>query len=285
MALWLKWVLLAVAGIVVVLALAMMLAGRLWNRDSAKAFAALDERLLPLTTKRVDFKELESLPEPVAKYLRSALKDGQPMIRAATATWGGEFRIGENWAPIRATQHFTTQPPGFVWDASIQSMPLVPTLVRDHYAAGHGGIHATIAGLITVADDNSGSALAQAALERYLAESIWLPTALLPAAGVRWTAIDATHARATVTDSGIEASVIFEFDINGNLLACHLPQRYRDSVDGQPRRAPWEARVMRFETHDGMQVPGSGVAQWHYPEGLHPYWRGKLVSVQYDFVQ
>lgn len=285
MALWLKWTLLAVVGIVLVVALAMMIASRLWSRDSANAFAALDQRLAPSEAKRVDFRELEGLPEPVAKYLRSALKDGQPMIRSATITWGGEFRISKDWAPIHAVQHFTTQPPGFVWDASIQSMPLVPTMVRDHYTAGHGGIHATIAGLITVADDNAGKALAQAALERYLAEAIWLPTALLPSAGVRWTAIDATHARATVTDSGIEASVIFEFNPDGHLLACHLPQRYRDTVNGQPRRAPWEARIISFEAHDGMQVPASGVAQWHYPEGLHPYWRGRLLKVQYDFVQ
>jgi hypothetical protein len=128
------------------------------------------------------------LPAPVARHFRNALKPGQPIIKRARVTWKGEFNMGEpgkdNWKPFTAVQDFVPSAPGFVWDARIAMAPGVTALVRDGFVDGAGSMLAKVMGLITVADSHDTPALAVGALQRYLGEAVWFPTALLPSQGV-----------------------------------------------------------------------------------------------------
>jgi hypothetical protein len=50
---------------------------------------------------------------------------------------------------------------------------------------------------------------------RYLAEAVWLPTALLPVNGVRWSPIDENRALATLQgDDDVSVSLEFRFENN-----------------------------------------------------------------------
>ncbi len=285
---WAKWVVFILLLVIIAFTLAVWLATRNWNSNSAQFVEKLMQRSAQSSVKTVDFKELENLPPPVVKYFRWALKDGQPMIRSALITWQGEFRMGkaENaWSPMTAVQHYTVQPPGFVWDARIQMLPRLNMAVRDIYMDGQGAILGKALSLVTMVDQKGPFPLAGAAFERYLGEAIWLPTALLPSAGVKWTPIDDNKALATIADQGESVSVEFHFDEQGRVTECYLPKRYRDTVDGQQRFAPWRARVGKYEEHVGMQVPGDGVAEWLFPEGVYPYWKGRVVKAEYEYVR
>ena len=71
---------------------------------------------------KVDFATLATLPAPVARFFRFALRDGQPMIRSARVEQRGHFRTGDalsKWQPFAATAHFNAMRPGFVWDGQI----------------------------------------------------------------------------------------------------------------------------------------------------------------------
>ena len=72
-----------------------------------------------------------------------------------------------------------------------------------------------ILGLVPVVNAADDPQLRAGALQRYLAESVWFPTALLPSEGLRWTPVDEAHARATLTDHGISVTLEFEFAPGG----------------------------------------------------------------------
>jgi hypothetical protein len=256
-----------------------------WNRATSR----LNERLLskPSTLGRGVYTpdQLKGLPPPVARYFRSVLKSGQPMIRAARVEWRGEFNMGaserSSWKPFDATQQFTGAPAGFVWEARIHMAPLVTVRVRDAYVTGAGSMQAKLAAVVTMLDEHDRTELDRGALQRYLAEAVWFPTALLPREGLEWTAVDDSTALATLTSSGVTVSLQFRFDSTGDLVSVYAPDRPR-AVNGAYQPTPWAGRFRNHTVRNGVRIPLEGEVEWILPTRTLPYWRGRIVSMEYD---
>ena len=199
----------------------------------------------------------------------------------AQARWASRSaRIASRlWMPFTATEHVSVRPLGFVWDASIRVMPLVAMRVRDSYFEGTGTMEGRLAALVPVVRQSGGGSMATATLQRYLAEAPWVPTALLPSEGVRWTALDDSSARATITDGDVTASIDFHFDHDGTIGGISA-DRYRDA-GGTLVLTPWRGGWRGYETVDGMLIPREGDVSWQLPDGPHTYWRGRLEQVTY----
>ncbi len=227
--------------------------------------------------------ELAGLPDPVVRYFTFALTPGQQIIRRARVEQQGEFQMrpGGGWKPFTAVQHFAVEPPGFVWDAAIRLAPLLAVRVRDSYLEGEGTMHGALAALVSVVDQRGTPEMAASSLHRYLQEAVWLPTALLPSAGVVWTAVDNSTARATLTDRGTSVSVDFHFGPQGEIVRTSV-ERYRD-VNGRGVLTPQVGRLREYERVEGMMVPRAGEVEWLLPEGPFPFWRGRIIDFRYEF--
>lgn len=237
------------------------------------------------------YDRLGDLPPPVERYFRRVLPEGQPRIRAAVTHQRGTFRsreggdAGSGWAPFTAVQHFTADPPGFVWDARIQMAPLLAMRVRDGYVAGSATMRGAIGAVIPVVSADDGPELRAGALQRWLAEAVWLPTALLPRAGLSWSAVDDRHARATLTDRTTTVSLDFEFGPEGDIVAAHAPARLR-AAPGRPGRyrpSPWGGRYRGFEEWDGVRVPTESEVYWVLDGRETPYYRGRSIRVEFEY--
>lgn len=246
----------------------------LWNRATARAVAQLASGG---TSRMFTRDQLAGLPAPVVRYFEFALTPGQPLIRTARIEHEGEFRgsLDAPWSPFTSVQHFSVDPPGFVWDAAIRMGPLMTVRVRDSYLQGVGSMQGKLAGLIPVVNAHGGAELASGSLHRYLAESVWIPTALLPGAGVTWEPIDDNAARATLKDSGVSVSLDFRFNEKGEIVSVYTPARYRD-VNGKGVPTPWEGQFREYERMGGVMVPREGEVAWILPEGRLSYWRGRI---------
>ena len=258
-----------------------------WNRATARVTDRMAADAREEEAKPFSVDELEGLPAPVARYFRFALKPGQARIRSARLRQRGEFRsggAGGAWSPFTAAEHFSAGPAGFVWDARIRMAPLMAVRVRDSYVGGAGSMRAKVAALLPVVDQAGSPELASGALMRWLAEAVWLPTALLPGAGVRWEAVDDSTARATVEDAGNRVSLDFHFAPDGRVVRVYSPARFRD-VNGTGVPTPWEGTFRDYGEVEGMKVPLEGEVGWILPEGKVTYWRGRNVSIEYDFAR
>lgn len=264
--------------------LTLWLGARRWHAESARVVATLrsHERGGAAPFHEAD---LAGLPAPVARYFRRAVPGGQPMIASATITWKGEFNMGspgeDNWRPFTAVQEFVPGAPGFVWNARIAMLPGVPVFVRDSFVEGRGSMRGAVWGLIPVVTAEGTPTLASGALQRYLGEAAWFPTALLPRSGVTWTAIDDTRARATLSAGETTVSLEFRFDEQGQNLSVFAPDRFYDDGKQPPVARRWEARNGAFGEHNGVRVATASVAEWQLPQGPFAYWRGRPVKVEY----
>ena len=270
----------AVAGTLLVASTAVVAGNLRWSRATTRAVARVGKASGDGVGRRYSASELAGLPAPVVRYFDFALTPGQRLVRRARVEQRGEFALqpGE-WRRMRATQTFWVGPPAFVWDASIAMLPGIDVRVRDGYLGGSASMKASVAGLVSVLDQADTPGLPEGALVRYLAEAPLIPTALLPSAGVVWTAVDDSTARATISDAGISVAVTVQFAASGEITGI-AADRYRD-VNGVGVLTPFRGEWSSYRRVDGMMVPTAGEAGWLLPEGAHDFWRAELTAFEF----
>jgi hypothetical protein len=257
-----------------------------WQRLSRELHAGLDAvtaTSAPYGAGDAAAAAFTALPPAVKRYLQLALREGMPPIDSVTLEQRGEFNLatdGERWVPFHARQRVTLERPGFVWDARIAALPGLAVHVHDAYVAGEGILHAALLGLIDLARLRDRGHTARGELMRFLSEAVWFPSALCPGPALRWDAIDARQARATLSDGAVSASLSFCFRADGLIDSVHAEDRGR-TVGRQIVPTPWEGRWSDWREHDGAVVPFRGEVAWLLPEGRRPYWRGAITALAY----
>ena len=263
----------------------MSFAASRWQRKTTRLRSGMEKARIREPTPAHDNDALADLPLPVQRYFHIALKPGQAMISAASLRQAGTINLSssaERWRPFAAEQRIVVHRPGFDWDARIRAFPGATVRVHDAYVAGEGLLAASLWGLVPLAEAHGTPEAAQAELIRFLAEAAWYPTALLPGQGVRWEAVDATSAKATLRDGATEATLLITFDAAGLIESARAEARAA-TVGKTVVMTPWEGRWANYQARDGMQIPIDGEAAWLTPQGRRPYWRGSVTDVAYEY--
>ena len=245
-----------------------------WQRRVAGEVSLLLAR--PPTAEPRDLPGL--LPAPVARYRELAVGLRAP-IGSLTLNHGGTFRLGAESAPraIRGTQVFTADPPGFVWSARVSLAPAAWLVVRDMAVAGTGSMRVLFDATIPLVDIQGGPEIAQGSGLRLLAETVWYPTALFDERYVRWAAIVASHARATLRFGDLEVSGEFEFGADGLPLGVRA-RRYHDSGE----LLGWGGTHADWREVSGMLVPFEAKVTWQLDSGPFTYAHWRVDDMAYD---
>ena len=239
----------------------------------------------PIRNQAFSREDLEGLPAPVQRYFSKVLTDGQPYVESVQLRQQGEFRLGDtedSWKPLDATQHFTVDPPGFVWDARIEMFPFISARVLDMYQQGEGTLRAKVLSTVPVAEAGPNPKMNAGELLRYLAESVWFPTALLPSQGVEWDAIDQQSARATLENAGVTASLVFYFNDRDEVEKVHTERRYRQE-DCSYR--PWTGYFGNYQVKNGLRIPVDAKVEWNLPNRDVAYWRASIEEIDHKLSQ
>lgn len=233
---------------------------------------------------RVDFRELDGLPVPVQAYFRTVLEDGQPMLATAALQHRGTFNLRgtpDGWQPFSSDQRVVLRRPGFDWDARINMAPGVTVFVHDAYVAGEGLLQAAVFGLVTVAELRGTTEVAEGELYRFLAESAWYPTALLPSQGAEWRTVDERQADVTLRDGAVAVTLRITFGDDGLIAMVRAEQRGRQVGDTFVP-TPWQGRFRNYAVRDGVRVPLDGEVAWVVDGTEQPYWRGHVEAIAFE---
>jgi hypothetical protein len=272
-----------VAGLLVVAVGALMLAGYRWRQGTEAALARLRDAPGRAAVARYASTELDGLPAPVQRYFRAVLREGQRIPTEARIAHVGTFLLKppDGWRPFRSTEHIVSHPAGFLWDAEVRAAPGLVVRVRDGSIGGTGSMRASLLGLIPIVAVQGTPDVAQGALLRWLAEAAWMPTALLPSAGVLWLPVDDSTARASVSVAGVSVWLDFHFGADSLIARTFTSSRGRD-VDGMAVPTPWEGRCTGYQERGAMRIPVACEAAWLLPGGRQAYWRGRITDITYD---
>lgn len=219
------------------------------------------------------YSQLVGLPEPVQRYFRHVLKDGQPYISYARLQHTGQFKSGldKPWGAIKGEQYFTTQKPGFIWKGTTSLF-----VARDMYLCDSGRLTVSLFSLFPVVD-GKGDTFNQGELLRWLGESIWFPTNLLPSERLQWTPVDAHSASLTFTYNGLSLFYLVTISDAGEITQLET-KRYMDSTHLET----WICRAGNYQELNGIIVPLTAEASWQLADKNVPYARFTVTTLEYE---
>ena len=225
-------------------------------------------------------KDLAGLPVCVQKWLENSQVIGKEKISTARLKQRAELRLkaDQRWMPADVEQYFTTERPGFIWKVRVKAAPLVYFAGRDKYVEGSGHMLIKLYSLITIAD-GKGKEINQGTLLRYLAESVWFPTAAL-SSYISWEEINASSAKATMSYGGTSASGVFTFNENGEVVNF-AAERYGD-FDGKYRLETWLVQMKDYKEFEGYRIPTKGEVIWKLQSGDFSWYHFEITDIEYN---
>ncbi|MBN2886111.1 MAG: hypothetical protein JXM75_05315 [Chromatiaceae bacterium] len=256
-----------------------------WQSATLALGDELERQRRALSPRTYNPEEIAALPTPVQRFFEAVLVSGQPLVVAAELGQEGRINLGgeqPRWKLLRARQSVVTQAPGFLWDARAPLLPGLAIFAQETLLASGGSFRLALFGLLPIKRIASSERLTEAQRLRFLAESVWYPTRLLPSQGVRWEAMDEESARATLVDGEAQTSLVFSFDANGLVRGVRAEARAR-LVGKQLVETPWEGRFWEYRQHGGMMIPVQAESAWIENARRIPDWQGRITEIMYKF--
>lgn len=201
--------------------------------------------------------ELTGLPEPVRRYLRTAIAVGTPLATCARWRMRGQIKVGR-WLPFRAYQVLNPHQ-GFVWAARAAGV----ISGSDRYLDGVGAMKWKLAGIVTVATE-AGPDVSASAAGRGGAEAIWVPTALLPRFGVTWSASDDAHVTARFRLGSTPVELDLLLDNEGRVRSVAFDRWGDPDRSGTWAWHRFGGEITGYRRFDGLSIPSAGRLGWHF---------------------
>ena len=227
-----------------------------------------------ISGKKFSYQQLEGLPDPVQRYFKHVLKEGQPYVSYIRLKHDGQFKTGlkKDWVNIEGEQYFTTEKPGFIWKGTTSMF-----VARDMYLGNEGRLIATILSTINVVDIHGKQQYNESELLRWLGESVWFPTNFLPSEKLQWTAIDDSSAKPTFNYNGLSLYYIINFNDKGEIVQMET-KRYMD----EKRLETWIIKPDKYEEKNDVIIPTEAEVFWRLKEGDFSYAKFKIKRIEYN---
>lgn len=251
-----------------------------FGRMAAEETVAMFASVIPPQPLIVTPEMAANLPPPVARWLTASGVTGKEKAYTVRLKQKGLMRQSteKGWMKTQAVQYFSTEKPGFIWNARVEMMPLLTLAGRDKYADGKGNMLIKALGLLPVVDA-TGPEIDQGTMLRYLGEMIWFPSAALEPY-ITWDPIDTVSARATMSYGGVTASGVFTFDEEGRMLSFSA-QRYMGGGEGSTLEN-WYIPATEWKEFNGIRVPSKGDVIWKLKDGDFNYYKWEIEAIEYN---
>jgi len=229
-------------------------------------------------------EDIAPLPVPVQRYFRVCGFIGREKMSNVQTSWKNVYLkrdVGAKWMPISCYQFNSVAEPMRLAYMKGRFFGLLPLEGRDIYQDGQGNMLIKLAGFLKVADAN-GLAMNESSLVTTLAEVFLAPTyALQPY--ITWQPIDDFTAAATISHKGVSVSGTFHFNTEGFLERFVSDDRNMIDDNGEAYKVRWTATASHyFKQEDGIIIPGFFSGAWELESGPFEYFKGEIVSLEYD---
>lgn len=208
------------------------------------------------------------------RYFKHVLKNGQPYVSYVRLKHDEQFKMSlkKDWVGITGEQYFTTEKPGFIWKGTTSLF-----VARDICLADEGRLIATILSIINVVDIHGKQQYDEGELLRWLGESVWFPTNLLPSEKLKWTAIDNSSAKLTFNYRGLSLFYIIKFNETGEIIQMET-KRYLDETWLET----WIIKLNNYKERSGMIIPLHAEVFWRLKESDFSYAKFNVTEIEYD---
>lgn len=228
------------------------------------------------SNKTYTVKQLEGLPEPVQRYFKYVLKEGQPYISVVRLTHNGFFKtdLKKDFIKITGEQYFSTQKPQFIWKGVTSIFT-----ARDFFINDKGGLIATLFNVYIVVNAK-GTHYDEGELQRWLVESVWFPTNFLPSEFVNWIAIDVDSAKLVFKYKTVSFDFIVKFNTKGEITEMESNRFMTEE-----KKEKWICKMSNYKEINNVKIPFSDQALWKLNDVEYCYAKFEVQKIEYNIFQ
>lgn len=124
--------------------------------------------------------------------------------------------------------------------------------------------------------DAKGEEFNQGELVRWLSETPWFPTALLPSENLRWEPIDNDSAKVSLTDNDKTVDGYFFFNEKGQIT------KFKAKRYGEGRLQDWVCQYYDYQEVEGMRIPFFAEASWNSELEGSKYAKFRIEKIEYE---
>lgn len=226
--------------------------------------------------------KLNNLPAVVQTWLRKSGIIGKPVIQFVRLKQMGEMRTKQNskWMMFSARQYFAVQKPQFVWQTTVQVLPMITLSGRDKFKNGEGHLLIKLLSLFTVAKSGNDEKMNSATMIRYLAEISWFPSAAL-SEFIRWESVDSFSAKAIMDFQGVRAEGIFHFNPAGDFIRFTADRFMGNGKNAKPEK--WLVEVTGYKEFHGYRIPYKNKVTWQLQTGDFNWANIEITEIDFNF--
>jgi hypothetical protein len=225
---------------------------------SQTVFESLDQANQDRAVGSYSSSDFDGLPKVVKAYLKKALPQSGSGCKIISLTQSGETRLSEDdsWNRFTARQMIAHHSPAMVYVSKVDYLPLSPVHILITLGDEQTKLESYLWGLSQIFS-NQGMGFKRYLMQRWLAETVWHPDALLPGGKVQWhEAKDpipgARAARVSLEYGGLKVSGQFIFTSLGGPPMMFLSDPERS---GQFTGQRWYCSYSDWQRHGELQIP------------------------------
>ncbi|MFA6059121.1 MAG: DUF6544 family protein [Taibaiella sp.] len=232
----------------------------------------------PAASRTITAASIKELPECVQTWLIVSGAVGRK-IKTVCLKQKGKMRtsLTGRWMPADAEQFFNIDDPAFIWKVKVSMNAVIWYSGRDEFKNGLGSMLIKLFSLIPIVN-SSGRKIDQGSLLRFMGEMCWFPSAAV-SPYIKWESISRNSAKATMCVGSTEASGIFRFDSNGNVLAFSA-KRYMANGNSATLE-DWYVPCNEWRVLDGFKIPVKGEVIWSLKSGNFSYYKWEITEISY----
>lgn len=244
-------------------------------RDDVKANL---QRTSPIQTDLLREADIQSLPQPVQKYLHYSGVVNLPKVKNIKIVFEGEMRDrGKDWFPFRSVQYNFFDEPTRLFFMKAKMFGITVPGYHDYHQAT-AMMRVKLFGLFPVVQA-SGNEMNKAETVTLFNDMCLMAPASLIDKRIEWETIDSLSAKAAFTNGTNKITAILYFNEQGQLVNFISDDRYAISDMKQYR---FSTPVKEYMLTNGRNSMKYGEAVWHYPEGEFVYGKFNLKSIEYN---
>jgi hypothetical protein len=212
-----------------------------------------------------DPSTIAALGPATRRYFTASIAPGTPLHRSARLRMRGHIKIGR-WLRFTATEELNPLR-GFVWRARVAGGLITGS---DRYVDRSAAMQWKLCGVVPIVRA-AGPDLTRSAAARAGAESLWLPTAMLPGTGVEWHDEGANTVSVQFSVDDVPLRIDYQLDERGQVRSGVF-----DRWGDPDRTGSWGwhccgGDVTAYRTFGGITIPSAGSLGWHYGTDRWPH--------------
>lgn len=234
----------------------------------------------PVQTEVFTSEDFQNLPDLIQLYLKTCGYIGAEKKSVLAMEYKNvDFAQGKNGPKLKinySQRNYADTPDRLAFiDAKMFGIPFQG---YDYYMNGTGGMKGVLAKAFTLFNQ-TGAEMNKACLATYLAESLFLPQALL-SDFITLKQLDNHTVEAHITNGKTQAGGIFHFNDSHEMICFTTTDRGQVASDGTVEYIPWSAECQDYVLYsDGIKRPTKFRAVWKYENEDFVYFDGNISSV------